>query len=59
MEINVDISDAGICATPCPYGLPVMAGSMSCGLCRYHFGEDESGRVRCAGHRLRDEEGAA
>lgn len=54
------VSPAGICSTPCPHGLclngrAVCVESMLCGLCRYNFGHDDSGRLRCTGHRMREE----
>lgn len=62
MTINHDVSQTGICATPCPHGLslnqrPVMVGSMLCTLCRYNFGCDKNGKLRCTGNRMREEAG--
>lgn len=49
-----DITDAGICLTPCPYGVHVMAGSMACELCDYYYGI-ENGRIKCTGYRIEKE----
>lgn len=46
-----EITDVGICLTPCPYGVNANVGSMACELCDYYFGY-ENGTIKCTGYRL-------
>lgn len=55
MLIKFEMSDAGVCFTPCPhgaqshYGSTIMVNSAECGKCGHNYGLTNLGEIRCKG----------